>query len=68
MGVFFHILSTGVGSGASRVTRYIAEREKDLAREGPGARPLFSEDRENLTYRKADWILDPYDGHPERRN
>ena len=34
MGVFFHILSTGVGSGASRVTRYIAEREKDLAREG----------------------------------
>src|SRR5688572_24691019 len=66
MGVFFHILSTGVGSGASRTTRYIAEREKDLAREGPGARPLFSADRENLTYRKADWILDPYDGHPEK--
>src|SRR5215218_9759293 len=68
MGVFFHILSTGVGSGASRVTRYIAEREKDLAREGPGARPLFSEDRENLTYRKADWILDPYEGLPEKRD
>jgi MobL relaxases len=67
MGVFFHILSTGVGSGASRVTRYIAEREKDLAREGPGARPLFSEERENLTYRKADWILDPYEGLPEKR-
>lgn len=68
MGVFFHILSTGVGSGASRVTRYIAEREKDLAREGPGARPLFSEDREGLTYRKADWILDPYEGLPEKRD
>src|ERR1041385_3180976 len=66
MGVFFHILSTGTGSGASRITRYIAEREKDLSREGPGARPLFSDDRENLTYRKADWILDPYDGHPEK--
>jgi hypothetical protein len=58
----------GIGSGASRVTRYIAEREKDLAREGPGARPLFSEDRENLTYRKADWILDPYEGLPEKRD
>ena len=68
MGVFFHILSTGVGSGASRVTRYIAEREKDLAREGPGARSLFNEDRENLTYRKADWILDPYEGLPEKRD
>lgn len=68
MGVFFHILSTGVGSGASRVTRYIAEREKDLAREGPGARPLFSEERENLTYRKADWILDPYEGLPEKKD
>src|SRR5690242_10120793 len=68
MGVFFHILSTGIGSGASRVTRYIAEREKDLAREGPGARHLFSEDRENLTYRKADWILDPYEGLPDKRD
>jgi len=66
MGVFFHILSTGAGSGASRTTRYIAEREKDLNREVPGARPLFTEDRENLTYRKADWILDPHDGHPEK--
>jgi hypothetical protein len=66
MGVFFHILSTGIGSGASRTTRYIAEREKDLAREDPGARPLFSADRENLTYRKADWILDPHEGHPEK--
>lgn len=66
MGVFFHVLSTGVGSGASRTTRYIAERDKDLKREGPGSRPLFSEDEENLTYRRADRILDPYEGHPEK--
>src|SRR6266498_439004 len=66
MGVFFHILSTGVGSGASRTTRYIAERDKDLMREGPGSRPLFSEDQENLSYHKADRILDPYEGHPEK--
>jgi hypothetical protein len=66
MGVFFHILSTGVGSGASRTTRYIAERDKDLKREGPGSRPLFSEDDENLTYRRADRILDPYEGQPEK--
>jgi hypothetical protein len=66
MGVFFHILSTGVGSGASRTTRYIAERDKDLGREGPGSRPLFSEDQENLTYHKADRILDAYEGHPEK--
>jgi hypothetical protein len=66
MGVFFHILSTGAGSGASRATRYIAERDKDLTREGPGSRPLFSEDRENLSYHKADRILEPYGGHPEK--
>jgi len=67
MGVFFHILSTGsAGSGASRTTRYIAERDKDLTREGPGSRPLFSEDREGLSYHKADRILDPYDGRPDK--
>jgi len=68
MGVFFHILSTGVGSGASRTTRYISERDKDLTREGPGSRPLFSEDEEGLSYHKADRILDPYEGHPEKRD
>jgi hypothetical protein len=66
MGVFFHILSTGVGSGASRTTRYVAERDRDLKREGPGSRPLFSEDEENLTYRRADRILDPDEGQPEK--
>src|SRR6266536_1635719 len=65
MGVFFHILSTGGGAGASRITRYIAERDKDLAREGPGSRRLFSADQEDLSYHRADRILDP-EGHPEK--
>jgi MobL relaxases len=63
--VVFHIISTGGGAGASRVTRYIAERDKDLEREGPGPRPLFSEDREGLTYRTADRVLDP-DSQPQK--
>lgn len=66
MGVFFHILSTGGGSGASRITRYIAERDKDLAREGPGSRRLFSEDHDNLSYHRADHILDPHCGQPDK--
>lgn len=66
MGVFFHILSTGGGSGASRTTRYIAERDKDPTREGPGSRRLFSEDQDNLSYHRADRILDPDHGHPDK--
>jgi hypothetical protein len=66
MGVFFHILSTGGGAGASRITRYIAERDKDLSREGPGSRRLFSEDQDNLSYHRADRILDPDRGQPDK--
>ena len=68
MRVVFHIISTGGGSGASRATRYISERDKDPSREGPGARPLFSEDREGLTYRKADGILEPTTGQPDKND
>lgn len=66
MRVVFHIISTGGGGGTSRTTRYIAERDKDPTREGQGDRPLFSEDRDNLTYRKADRILDPETGEPQK--
>jgi hypothetical protein len=66
MRVVFHIISTGGGGGAARATRYVSEREKDPEREGPGARPLFSNDREGLTYRKADRILDPVNGEPAK--
>lgn len=65
MRVVFHIISTGGGAGASRATRYIAERDKDPLREGPGPRPLFSEDREGLTYRAADRVLEP-EGQPQK--
>jgi hypothetical protein len=63
--LFFAFISTGGGAGAGRLTRYIAERDKDLEREGPGPRPLFNEDRERLTYRAADRVLDP-DGQPQK--
>ena len=66
MRVVFHIISTGGGAGASRTSRYVAEREKDSTREGPGSRPLFNEDQSDLSYRKADRILDPVDGKPEK--
>ena len=66
MRVVFHIISTGGGGGSSRATRYVSERDKDPTREGVGARPLFSEDREGLTYRKADGILDPTTGQPDK--
>jgi len=62
--VVFRVISTG-GVGAGRVTRYIAERDKDLEREGPGPRPLFSEEGEGMTYRAADCVLDP-DGPPQK--
>src|SRR6185369_16133340 len=65
MKVVFRIISTGGGAGASRVTRYIAEHDKDPVREGPGPRPLFTEDREGLTYRIADRLLDP-EGQPQK--
>ena len=68
MGVFFHILSTGGSSGASRITRYIAERDKDLEREGPGSRPLFSDDQDGLSYHRADRILDPDHGRPAKND
>jgi hypothetical protein len=68
MRVVFRIISTGGGGGgASRVTRYIAERDKDLEREGSGSRPLFSEDREGMSYRSADRALDP-DGRPQKND
>ena len=68
MGVFFHILSAGGGKGGSRITRYIAEREKDLAREGPGSRRLFSDDQNDLSYHRADRVLDPEQGRPEKND
>jgi hypothetical protein len=68
MRVVFHIISTGGSGGTSRATRYISERDKDPTREGPGTRPLFSEDHDDLSYRKADRILDSVDGQPQKED
>lgn len=45
------------GSATSRVTRYVAERDRHEEREGKQPRPLFSEREDRLSYRKADQAL-----------
>src|ERR1051325_8980362 len=67
MKVVFHVISLGNGgSGASRVTRYISERDRDPKREGADSRPLFSHDQDDLSYRKADRILAPLEREPNK--
>lgn len=61
------IKSTG-GSGASRATRYISERDRDPEREGAGPRPLFSEREDSLTYRGADRFLTRGEGTPDKED
>lgn len=45
------------GSATSRITRYIAERDRHEEREGKEPRALFSEGEDRLSYRKADQTL-----------
>lgn len=45
------------GSATSRVTRYVAERDRHAEREGKQPRALFSEREDRLSYRKADQAL-----------
>src|ERR1043165_1631332 len=59
------IKSTG-GSGASRATRYISERDRDPEREGTKPRPLFSDREDTLTYRGADQLLSNGSGAPDK--
>lgn len=59
------IKSTG-GSGASRATRYISERDRDPEREGTKPRPLFSDREDTLTYRGADRLLTGGAGAPDK--
>ena len=61
------IKSTG-GSGASRATRYISERDRDPEREGAGPRPLFSDSEDSLTYRGADRFLTRGEGTPDKED
>jgi MobL relaxases len=54
------------GSGASRATRYISERDRDPEREGAKPRLLFSEREDTLTYRGADQLLSNGAGTPDK--
>jgi hypothetical protein len=65
MRVVIAIKRTG-GRGAARGSRYIAERDRDQQREGAEARPLFSEQENDLTYRRADSFLSRGQGTPDK--
>src|SRR5438105_7416469 len=66
MAAVMKVISSGGGKGASTVTRYIAERDRDPEKEGKEKRPLFSRDREGMTYRQADKVLSKGEDAPEK--
>lgn len=58
-------------SGASSLSRYIAQSKVDRDRERvdeKGSRPLFSEREDNLTYNEADRLLNPTSGELEKED
>jgi hypothetical protein len=58
-------------SGASSLSRYIAQSKVDRDREqvdDKGSRPLFSEREDDLTYTEADRILNPTSGELEKED
>jgi hypothetical protein len=58
-------------SGASSLSRYIAQSKVDRDREqvdDKGSRPLFSEREDDLTYSEADRILNPTSGELEKED
>src|SRR6266851_8360935 len=58
-------------SGASSLSRYIAQSKVDRDREQvdeKGSRPLFSQREENLTYNESDRILNPTSGELEKED
>ena len=57
MRVIISVKSRGGSSGASCVTRYISERDRDPEREGKEPRKLFSDREDEMTYRLADRVL-----------
>lgn len=60
------VISSGGGKGVSTVTRYISERDRDPEKEGKEKRPLFSRDREGMTYRQADKVLAKGEEAPQK--
>ncbi|MGH9969576.1 MAG: hypothetical protein ACREBG_17515 [Pyrinomonadaceae bacterium] len=58
-------------SGASSLSRYIAQSKVDRDREqvdDKGSRPLFSEREDDLTYSEADRILNPTSGELDKED
>jgi hypothetical protein len=66
MAAVMKVISSGGGKGASTVTRYIAERDRDPEKEGKEKRPLFSKDRQGMTYRQADKVLSKTETAPQK--
>ena len=66
MGVVMQVISSGGGKGAAGLSRYVAERDRDPEKEGKEPRPLFSKDRDGMTYRQADRILGQGKTAPEK--
>lgn len=62
------VVSTGKGVGASSISRYIAERDRDLEKEGKEPRPLFDAKEDRLTYRQADNVLSRGSGAPAKED
>lgn len=62
------LISSGGGSGKSTVTRYISERDRDPEKEGKEKRPLFSKEREGMTYRQADKVLAKGQDAPDKED
>jgi hypothetical protein len=60
------VISSSGGKGVSTVTRYISERDRDPEKEGKEKRPLFSRDREGMTYRQADKVLAKGEDAPQK--
>src|SRR5262245_59290099 len=62
------IQSSGGGGkgGGSRAARYISERDRDPEREGSEPRPLFSDRKDGLSYRKANRLLTGGQGEPSK--
>jgi hypothetical protein len=52
MRIFINV-KTSSGGGSSSHARYMSERERDLERESPEARPIFIADRDGVGHRAA---------------
>lgn len=68
MAAVMAVVSSSGGSGDSSITRYISERDRDPEKEGKEKRPLFSREREGMTYRQADRVLAKGSDKPQKED